>query len=337
MNPNLSGFAAIILAFVAFGFSYKLAVKWQTLVRVCAALVCLLASAPAFGVTLYYLHVLPETAWFYEMRSWRGSEFLSVPVGAFMGVMASLFHRWLLSLWMVLLGGMVAVPFVKPILAPLNLESLQDQWSGNALLQSTYSTCGPASVATILKQLGCPVTEREVARACYSYVGGTEAWYLARFIRSKGLTAKFEFHDSFKPDLKYPAVAGVRVGTGGHFIAILSKIGDEYVIADPLYGERRCPLKELKQRYDFTGFYMEVSRKRGVGVSAKLPIRGKRRAWGAHVLPARHSEVHPAHRGLRFDPLVDTWPLLHADVAGAAAQHCCGCHGPRPAALVHRA
>ncbi|MGV3662165.1 MAG: cysteine peptidase family C39 domain-containing protein [Prosthecobacter sp.] len=261
MNPNLTGLAAVTAALLVFVAGYQMAVKWGLRRRLCAALVLLLLSLPALGFTAYYAHVLPETAWFYELRSWRGSEFWVVFLGAFMAVVASLCPKVLRSLWFVLLGCMAIIPYVKPLLAPLPAADLHDQWSGNACLQSSSSTCGPASVATIVRQLGGSVTEREAALASYSYMGGTEAWYLARFIRSKGLAVRFEFRDGFDPGIPFPAVAGVRVGTGGHFIAVLARAGDDYVIADPLYGEKRCPVGELKQRYDFTGFYLVIAKR----------------------------------------------------------------------------
>lgn len=261
MNPNLTGLAAIATALLVFAITYRYSARWKMSQRILAALPLLLLSLPALGFTLYYLHILPEKAWFYELRSWRGSEFLVVSVGALVAVLASLFPRWLLSLWLVLLGGVVAVPFAKPFLAPLPGSDIHDQWNGNVCLQSTASTCGPACTATILRRLGVFTTERQVALASYSYLGGTEAWYLARFIRSQGLTARFEFRPGFDPSVPFPAVAGVRVGAGGHFIAILSRAGDDCLIADPLYGEKKCPLAELTQRYDFTGFYLTVAKK----------------------------------------------------------------------------
>jgi ABC-type bacteriocin/lantibiotic exporter with double-glycine peptidase domain len=164
-----------------------------------------------------------------------------------------------LVLWLLLVMGCVGAPFIKPVIAPLAESELKDRWNGPICLQSTSSTCGPSSVATVLKQLGTPVTEREVAHGSYSYAGGTEAWYLARFVRSKGLSAHFEFHEGFAPDIAVPAVAGVRVG-GGHFISILEKDGKTYRVADPLFGEIRVSEQALRSRYDFSGFYMVIAK-----------------------------------------------------------------------------
>jgi hypothetical protein len=262
MNPNLIGLTAALNAFVVFGFTYVYWRKRDLKARLLMLLATLLLALPAFSFTLYYFHILPETAWFYELRSWRGSEFLILFVGNFMAVLASLFRRWMLPLWLVLLGGIVIAPFAKPLLAPLPESSIKDQWNGRVCIQSTGSTCGPASVTTILKLLRCEGnSERQAALACYSYLGGTEAWYLARYVRSLGMQARFEFHEGFVPGIQLPAVAGVRIGLVGHFIALLGQEGNDYIIADPLMREKRLPLCDLKKYYDFTGFYMVISKK----------------------------------------------------------------------------
>jgi len=260
MNPNPAGIAAVIIALLVFVAGYWSAVRWRVSLRIFLALAGLVPAMIALKFALHYLHLMPDEAWFFELRSWRGSEFFVVALAGWAAVMASFFPRWLLSVWFVLLAAVICVPFSKPFLAPLKPSSMRDQWSGDACMQSTSSTCGPASVATILKRLGRSVTEREVALAAFSYAGGTEAWYLARFVRSTGLEARFDFREGFKSDVECPALAGVRFGPGGHFIALLERSGDGYVIADPLYGQKVLSVNELTQRYEFSGFYLVVSK-----------------------------------------------------------------------------
>jgi len=259
MNVNLTGLSAALLSILLFRFVWSKARTWKTPMKCWIALASLPPTLLALGFTAHYLHVLPEQVWFYELRSWRGSEFLLLFPGLLFGILASAFPRWTLVGWLLLLVGVVVTPFIKPVIAPLAESQLEDRWNEGVCLQSTSSTCGPASVATILKNLGISVTEREVAHAAYSYAGGTEAWYLARFVRSKGLSAHFEFHNGFAPQTSFPAVAGVRVG-GGHFISILGKEGDLYHMADPMFGDLRVSELVLKRRYDFTGFYLVISK-----------------------------------------------------------------------------
>lgn len=99
-----------------------------------------------------------------------------------------------------------------------------------------------------------------MARAAYSYNGGTEAWYLARFVRTKGLHPRFDFRTSFSPSAGSPAVVGVKFGSAGHFIAVLDVHGDQVTLADPLRGEEHLSLSEFRRRYVFTGFHMVITK-----------------------------------------------------------------------------
>ena len=40
---------------------------------------------------------------------------------------------------------------------------------------------------------------------------------------------------------------------------MLGREGESYVIADPIRGREVVSEAELKYRYDFTGFYLEIS------------------------------------------------------------------------------
>jgi predicted double-glycine peptidase len=112
----------------------------------------------------------------------------------------------------------------------------------------------------MLRRLGVETSERATARAAFSYSGGTEAWYLARYVRSRGLSPRFDFHSTFSRTTGFPALVGVRLGGTGHFIAILEVRGGQVTFADPLFGERRLSLPQFQRRYEFTGFHMVVSK-----------------------------------------------------------------------------
>jgi hypothetical protein len=220
-------------------------------------------SVPYLLFDIYYLHVLPEMAWFYEFRSWPGTEFLLVFVGGAAGALASLLPR---SLGIVVLPAstvLAVIPFLKPALQPMDRFTLRDRWKDGACLQSTPATCGPASVCTVLKYLGSEFSESTVARAAFTSASGTEAWYLARWVRSKGFGAEFriENRDRFSPDGILPAVVGVREGSWGHFIAVLENTPEGQIrFADPLHGGQTMPLAEFQQKYEFTGFVMRIFR-----------------------------------------------------------------------------
>lgn len=258
---NLVAVIAVILAIAVFGFAYHALAKrsWKT--RLGAFGILSLLSIPAVLFAVYYLHILPEKAWFYTLRSWHGSEFLILFAGAAAGAAASLLPRVLLGIPLFGLVGVGVVPYLKPILGPLPDSAFAENWKGNVCLQSTSSTCGPATVCTILKQLGGEVSEREAARAAYTYAGGTEAWYLARYVRAKGFEAQFVFGHPFSVAAGLPAMVGTQIGGVGHFIAVLSADGDMLTIADPLSGKERMTMADFERRYRFSGFTMVVAPK----------------------------------------------------------------------------
>jgi ABC-type bacteriocin/lantibiotic exporter with double-glycine peptidase domain len=177
------------------------------------------------------------------------------------GFVATLLPRVLLILPLLGVSAFSIIPIIKPFIGPIPDGALKDKWDGQVCLQSTGSTCGAASTATILKHLGVIVTESELAAEAHSYAGGTEAWYLARAARSRGFDVDFLFTPGFTPEDGLPAVVGVRLGSIGHFIAILGKEGERFIVGDPLRGRELLSREEFSQRYDFTGFHMRIKNK----------------------------------------------------------------------------
>lgn len=228
----------------------------------------LLAALPGLVFVVFYLHLFDQAAWFYHFRALPYTELTAAGVGLLAGYVYSWFEpdtagqrAAFFSIVLLLLG----VPYLKPILVPLDLATLQDRWNGDVCLQSTLSTCGPASAATILRRLGLHVTERELARECFTYRGGTENWYLIRALRRRGLSARATVRGSSDP-VPAPAIAGVvlrgsAITSGaGHFIAILERSGSRITIADPLRGLEILDVAALARRYKLTGFFLEISR-----------------------------------------------------------------------------
>lgn len=260
MNVNYVGLLAVVVGLVAF----KLCVSrmsergWKQCLLLGMGFAIL--SVPALLFAAYYLHVLPEWAWFYTLRSWHGSEFFVVFLASAAGCMAALLPRKLLMLPLLGFLGVAAVPYLKPLFAPLQASEIKDQWKGSACLQSTGSTCGPASVSTILKHYGAEASEREAARAAYTTSTGTEAWFLSRYVKSKGFTSRFDFRETFTPEVGLPAVVGVRMGSYGHFIAVLSCADGVVTFADPIRGEEKMTLSKFRERYTFTGFHMPIGK-----------------------------------------------------------------------------
>lgn len=263
MNPNWLGVISALLAFVAFFVVYRITKDTPVKKRILLSVLALIAAIPGASFTMYYTHILPEPSWYYQFRTIAGTEFFAVFLGVAGGLVATLFPRMLLVLPLLGVAAFSIAPIIKPFIGPIPAGALQDEWDGDVCLQSAPSTCGAASIATILKQFRVDVTESELAADAHSYAGGTEAWYLARAARSRGFEVYFVFKRGFTPEDGLPAVVGVRLGSVGHFIPILGQEGDQFIVGDPLHGRELLSRNELEQRYDFTGFHMRIKNKEG--------------------------------------------------------------------------
>jgi hypothetical protein len=264
---NWLGILTVALGFAGYFLGLYCARKSTT--RACDLLSAFLALAlavPALIYDLYYAKILGEPIWLYRIRALPGSELLAAPAGLLAGWaqhrmvprvrLSSLGKRFLVP---VVFAFAISLPYLKPLLRPLRSDSLRERWQGEACLQSTPSTCGPAAAATIVRRLGGRISEAELAREAFSCRSGTENWYLSRALRRHGFDSDFVLGDLSKVAL--PAIAGVRLrslGNDGHFIALLERAGDEFVIADPMEGVSTNTMVALQGPYEFTGFFMPI-------------------------------------------------------------------------------
>jgi hypothetical protein len=264
MNVNWLLFPVIVLSLMGFLLGqFLLSRITDSRMRIAFVGIALLAGVPGFLMSLYYFHLFDNAVWFYEFRSGPYTELLAAGLGLSFGVLAKLFQgvKIVSKPFLATLAILtVSLPYVKPILAPLRVDAFTDRWQDNICLQSTPSPCGAASAATVFRQFGINRTESEVARECFTYSGGTENWYIARALQNRDLGVKFRIVNGFPPDVHTPAIAGVRVGRAGHFIVIVARTASGYTVADPLTGRQDYPSDRIAQEYEFTGFFMEVSK-----------------------------------------------------------------------------
>jgi hypothetical protein len=234
-------------------------------------LLCLMgfpAAVPGMLFAAYYLKFFGEPVWFYEFRSLPLSELSAGGAGFFAGLLHGRFERnerfrKIAGRWFfpIALAIGLLVPYLKPLVRAPDWSRFEDKWSDSVCLQTSESSCGPACGATLLHRLGKTVTEREIAEASFTSRNGTENWYLARALRDRGCDVRFVYVSDTHQPWPFPAIAGVRLpssGNNGHFIAILGRDGDKYVIGDPLEGRLVRSQSELRDTYDFTGFFMVV-------------------------------------------------------------------------------
>ncbi len=258
----------LLLAVLLFWSGVLLARRVSRGFAFCALIgVGLLASAPGVVFAVYYLRVLNEPIWLYELRSLPGSELVASAAGFLAGLLhghyaceprfGRIAGKWFFPGALVL--GLL-IPYAKPILRPPRWSQFQDRWSDGVCLQTSESSCGPACVATLLRKLGKPATEKEIAQESFTCRSGTENWYLARTLRRHGVNVEFVFVPS--QPWPIPSIAGVRLtslGNSGHFITVLGREGDNYIIGDPLEGRLVLSKSALEANYAFTGFFMRLN------------------------------------------------------------------------------
>ena len=260
MNWMLFPTLALSLIFFAAGV-----LLWER-TKTCKLKALLLLAAAAFSIPallydFFYLHLFDNAAWFYQLRALPLSELLAAGAGLSGGVAAAFASRWKLIsrpfiISMLLIG--LTIPYLKPLLAPLPKHKFRNIWDNGVCLQSTSSSCGSASAATLLSRYGTKVQEAEIAERCFTCQSGTENWYLARFLRERGQSVDFITRLPREQAIPVPSIAGVAFGGVGHFIAILEETKDAYITGDPLIGLRIHAKTEIREKYQFTGFFLKL-------------------------------------------------------------------------------
>ena len=217
-------------------------------------------ACPGLLYVLYYAHMFDDAAWFYNLRTVAYTELLACGLGLAAGVLQSWWEPENFGEKIVapaVLFVLVLVPFVKPLLDPIDMGQLKDRYEGEVYLQSTFSTCGPASAATLLRSFGKIASEKELAQDSFTSRGGTEIWYLARAFRKRGVRTSVVIRAGADLAIPSPAIAGVVLpGNAGHFIAILNSDQQRITIADPLKGKLVVASSDLPHYYRFTGFFL---------------------------------------------------------------------------------
>jgi hypothetical protein len=258
----------LVIAILLYVFGASLARRTNpTTFRVLCGIGFIIAI-PGVAFAAYYLKILGEPVWLYQFRSMPGSELAAGGAGFLAGLLHGRFSggkrfRRIAGRWFfpVLLAIGLLVPYLKPLVRPPRWDQFHNLWSDGVCLQTSESSCGPACAATLLHQRGQTVTEAEIAKASFTSRNGTENWYLARALRSRGARVEFVFEPDPNKPWPHPAIAGVRLpgsGNSGHFIVVLDQVGDKYILGDPLEGKIVESRSQLRQDYDFTGFFMVV-------------------------------------------------------------------------------
>lgn len=210
----------------------------------------------------YVIGTIGENPTYAEFRAYPYTELLVVLFAPCAGVINGLItnkkaNPVLTSLCLMVMVLYVSSPFIKPLIRPLQ-KNLQNKWQDNVAIQSTGSTCGPSSLATILNYYGKQDTEANIAQHAYTSSSSTENWYLARYAHSQGFD--YQFLTVAKLDqVPTPSIIGVRLGYIGYFIVLLGTKNGLYEIADSLSGRAFLTERQFNQKYRYTGFALHIT------------------------------------------------------------------------------
>jgi hypothetical protein len=207
-------------------------------------ILCSIMALPALSFALYYLHLVEPPIAYIQFRAIPYIEILS----SFIGITIGYFIDKSLITNILLTEIFILVPFLKPIISPIK-QDLPNKWADKICLQSGWSTCGAASLATIYQFYDIQKTEQQIAHKSHSCASGTEIWYLIRFAEQNNLSVKYLKINNLN-DAKIPSILGTTLPSGvGHFITLLGKEGDNYRIGEPLKGRVTVSESEFKKNY----------------------------------------------------------------------------------------
>jgi len=257
-------FGGVLAAFVLLHvIAWKLAEKLGRRPRIVVGILSLVLCLPGALFAFYYLHILPEPPLLYQLRALPLSEGFLAAFGIAAGVWRSILPKVMKPLPTAATVFVLTLPFLKPVFRPLDLSSLTEHWEGDACIQSSVVTCGPASAASIMRFLGDRETkESHLAHDAWTSQSGTEAWHLARAVEQRGFKVRFLAPDGLPETKDLPGIIGTGGRGAGHFIAILEIANGEIVYVDPMRGKAHDKLDYFLKWHPLEPFFMSIQRKR---------------------------------------------------------------------------
>lgn len=252
VNPNL--FLSIPLSIICFMIGLRISKRIKhSRFRNVILLLSLIISIPGFSMILYYAHLIDTPNWYIGFRSINGIEVSNSLIGLFFGLLADRKSKKNVLIGFTLL--FVLIPYIKPIVRPISIKS-NTEWIDDVCIQSTGASCGPSSLATIFNHFGLESTEFDISKNGYTCSSGTEIWYILRYAKDKGL--EYDLRTIQRTDeIKYPCILGTRLLSIGHFVTVLDKVDNKWIIGDPLVGRLELSDSEFDKKYKLDGLMIE--------------------------------------------------------------------------------
>jgi len=156
-------------------------------------------------------------------------------------------------------------PFLAPMFNRKELSQLQTHVNFEGVcLQNTGYTCGPAAAVTVLRKLGLPAEEGELAVLSQtSSATGTPPDLLAEALRQKygkdGLMVNYRFFKNFE-ELQQAGLTLAVVKYSfmvDHYVAILKVNEIAVTVGDPLNGIQIISREEFLNQWRFCGIVLK--------------------------------------------------------------------------------
>jgi predicted double-glycine peptidase len=170
-------------------------------------------------------------------------------------------NRSMVCALILVLSSMSVLPFLAPVFNRSYLAGLKTRLDTDGICrQSNAYTCGPAAAVTVLRKLGLPAEEGEIAILAHtSSLTGTEPDVLADELRKRygpeGLTTEYR---AFK-DLEELRRAGLTVAVlkfnalQDHCVAILGVETNGVTVGDPLSGLTLISTGDFEDKWEYVG------------------------------------------------------------------------------------
>lgn len=179
--------------------------------------------------------------------------------------------RWVVCALIVALTLMSVIPYAAPAFNRSYLAGLKTRVDGDGICrQSNDYTCSPASAVTVLRKLGLPADEGELAILSHtSALTGTEPDVLANALQkrygSSGLTAEYRgFENAAELGAAGLTVAVMKFNVlQDHCVAVLGVETNHVLVGDPLTGLTVCSIKDFEEKWAFVGIVLKRSGSKG--------------------------------------------------------------------------
>jgi predicted double-glycine peptidase len=177
-------------------------------------------------------------------------------------------NRVMVCLLIAVLTSMSIVPFAAPAFNRSYLAQLKTRVDGDGVCrQSNPYTCGPAAAVTVLRKLGVPAEEGEIAILSHtSALTGSDPGVLAHVLQKRyatnGITVEYR---GFR-NARELASAGLTVAVmqfnalQDHCVAILGVETNRVLIGDPLSGLNSMSIEEFENKWQFVGIVVRRRR-----------------------------------------------------------------------------